>query len=257
MITALKNINGVLYVASGNTSAGGFRVSRFIGGYSFEEVAYSETGAAPYPGAIDGEGTRVLFGSQSDVPTSAPSIYAYNLQKPGLSRGLFNVFRGTSDANATVSSLIIDKYRGGDGNSFRTPLVGWHTITAGGSSGIDTADTTLDYSSANQIWWSQTYRIGQPFKITKLRMPLAQTLDTGMTVTPKIYIDSGAGSDTLTPITSASYGTGRQTIVQRPQNLVGDNDFWLEVKWAGASLCTFALPITIEYELLDVDSAYI
>ena len=261
LITALKNINGVLYVGSGNPSGVGFRISRYVGGYTFEEVAYVETGTPPYQGAVDGDSTRLLFGSSTEVPVDAPAVYSYNLQKSGVGNGIFNVFRATGDSNATVTALIIDKFRGGDGNTARTPIVGWHTTTSGGSSGIDTADPTGytdgSYNHVNQMWWSQLYRIGQPFKITKIRIPLAQPLATGMSIIPKIYIDSGAGSDTLTTIDSTNYGTSRQTVVIRPENLTGDNDFWLQLMWAGSVLCTVALPITIEYELLDVDSAYV
>ncbi|MFA7662690.1 MAG: hypothetical protein WCX88_02120, partial [Patescibacteria group bacterium] len=54
IITAIKNVNGVLYVVSGNYKTRGFRVTRFLGGYSFDEVYYSETGEPCLPGAIDG-----------------------------------------------------------------------------------------------------------------------------------------------------------------------------------------------------------
>ena len=43
LITALKNVNGVLYVWSGNAN-GGCRLSTFSGGFSFQEVWYQEDG---------------------------------------------------------------------------------------------------------------------------------------------------------------------------------------------------------------------
>ena len=260
MITAMKNINGVLYVMSGNQGTEGFRVTRFVGGYTFEQVAFVPSGISPFPGAVDGESNRLLFGSWTYVPTTSGAVHSLGLA--GLpSQSIFTpiAVRGyNGDGTITQSSTIVTALK----NSVlpRTlielfPILGVGTSTYNGLMGTSNF-TGTGYNNAPSVWWSQTYRIGQPAKITKIRIPLAQTLTSNMTVTPKIYYDSGAGSETLTTINSTNFGTNTQSVVIRPTNLTLDNDFWFELTWTGSALCVVALPITIEYELLDVDTAY-
>ena len=257
-VSAMKNIDGVLYVASGRIGSDGFRVSRFVGGYTFEEVDFYGTGAMPFPDAMDGQSNQLLFGSFTDVPVTSGCVYSRGLNNASLGMGRFIIHGASySSAVSNVTSLhLSDNWNLG----FLAPTVGWSTGASGGTvNGIDKRASN-GYGLINQMWWSQIYRIGQPFKITKIRIPLAGLLVSDNTsVVPKIYVDSGDSSSkvrTLTTINNTNFGGNTQSVTIRPQNLVGDNDFWLELKWTGSLLLTVALPITIEYELLDVDTSY-
>lgn len=108
-----------------------------------------------------------------------------------------------------------------------------------------------DYSIFPQFFNSQVYKIGQPFKITKIRIVLTQAIAANMIITPTIYTDDGGGTSyTLTTINNTNY-SGKKNIVIKPDGLTGEHNFWLELKWSGSELCVVGLPITIEYELLD------
>lgn len=249
VISSMKNANGTLYVASGDFGfpQSRFRVSRFIGGYTVEEVFYNETGAPPYPGAMDATANNLIFGGYAFAPDTAGCLFSYGLRKAALGQGLFKTARITGNAQNMATAVIA--------RGTRAPLIAFGNLFGGSTGGIDTLDGT-DYSTANQIWWSNMFRIGQPFKITKIRTPLGQAVAANMIVTPKFYMDdsvttyTGGASAGLAIINNANY-PGLKNIVMRPQNMTGDHNFYLELKWTGSALCVVNLPITIEYELVD------
>lgn len=259
-ISAMKNINGNLYIVSGNIDARGFRVSQYIGGNSIQEIFFSEDGHPSFAGAIDNNAGQLILGSDCLTPEESGCVYALGLHKPEGSSGFFNIMRSTGGTGVIVTAC---KNASSANFSLSFPWVGWSNGTAGGTNnGIDVPSTSSpDYATAPQVWWSQVYRIGKPFKITRIRIPLEQTLTSGVILTPSIYLDGGTAKRTLTDITSTNFGLQTQMINIRPTLTSGgsptaDNSFWLELKWTGTALCTVSLPITIEYELLDIDSAF-
>lgn len=256
IITALKNVDGVLYAFSGNVNAQGWRLSRHTGAYSFEEVYYSETGEPPLPGAVDGLLNRVLAGTFTTVPESDGVVTSYGLQKSSLGRGVFNVMRSTGFGSSTsVTTLSV-----ADNNEmgFMSPIIGWTQAgdgSTGASHGFDKQGT--QYNNAASVFWSQTFRIGQKFKITKVRIPLAQAVAASMILIPTIYVDDGItsytqGASTGIPIiNNTNYPNSQRNIVFRPQGATGEHNFWLELRWTGSALLTVSLPISIEYEIID------
>ena len=140
---------------------------------------------------------------------------------------------------------------------FYVPIVGWTEAgegSTGVSHGLDKQGTS--YSAAPSVWWSQVYRIGQPFKIKKIRVPLVQAVAASMTLIPKIYTDDGVGTTfTLQTVNSTNYPNSDRNIVFRSDSasaaITGKHNFWLELRWSGAALLTVNLPITIEYEVYD------
>lgn len=249
-ISAMKNIDGILYVASGRVKADGFRVSRFVGGYTFEEVAFFGTGAMPFPDAMDGQSNQLLFGSYTDVPETAGCVYSLGLNNSKLGQGIFTPHRVTyTAAISCVTSLYLsDNWNLG----FLAPTVGWTTGASGVSTnGIDVR-VASGYDNAPPVFWSQMYRIGQPFKITKIRIPLAQAVAANHILIPKIYTDDGNGTTyTLTTINNTNYPNSERNITYRLENVTGQHNFWLELRWTGSAFMTVGLPITIEYELTD------
>lgn len=256
IITALKNVNGTLYIISGNTELPGFRVSRYIGGSSIQEIGYFETGEAPYPGAVDGAAGNLVLGTYTNTPESAAVLYSLGLQKEALGKGLFSVTRSsavaTTIAPASVTA-ISPSYNGFGQNSW---LLAW---TNGGLvAGVDVPFNGT-YDTAPSVFWSQQYNIGQPFQIKRIRIPLAQQLAANMTVTAKLYFDNGTQTQTLTTINSTNFpstgpGAGMVANIKTAGDgssiLMGQNNFWLELRWTGSALCVVDLPILIDFELI-------
>jgi hypothetical protein len=248
-ISALKNVNGILYVVSGNINAQGFRVTRFIGGYTFEEVWYSETGEPCMPGAVDGILNQFLVGNYTNVPESDGCVYAKGLQKNALGGGVFNTMRCTGGNSSTVVTSVLVA----DNNefSFLGPVIGWTQAGDGSTSashGVDKQGT--DYGNANSVWWSQVYRIGQRFKINKVRIPLAQAVAANTTLTATIYTDDGSTTTALTTINDTNYPNGERFISIRPDGLTAENNFWIELKWTGSAVMTVSLPIEVDFEVI-------
>ena len=249
LITAMKNVNGVLYVVSGNYKTKGFRVTRFIGGYSFEEVFYSETGEPCLQGAIDAVLNRVVFGSHTTVPESDGCVYAIGLQKKALSQsGLFNIMRATGGTSSTSVTAVgfVDATQMG----FYAPIIGWTQAgegSTGVSHGLDKQGTA--YNNAPSHIWTNTTRVGERFKVTKIRIPLAQAIGANMTIVPTLYFDDGTTTQTLKTIDNTNY-PGKKVIVLRPNAATGENNFWLGLKFTGSALCTVNLPITIDFDII-------
>lgn len=251
-VSAMKNINGVLYIASGNRYFGGFRVSRYVGGTTFEEIAYIPEGQPPKAGAMLGSAERLIFGSAS--------VYSLGLSNSAVSRGLFKFGVSTNDALGDVYALA---FHGVNSFSDQGIVASWYDV-AGGSfpAGIDIINpnrsivSSASYSLVPQHWASQIYRVGTPFKITKVRIPLFQPLTSTMTLTAKIFTDGFTNNTTIGTITSARYGLVSQMITLRPQNLVGDHSFYLQLEWSGTSQCIVSLPVIVEFEEIDIDTAF-
>lgn len=248
IITAMKNVNGILYTVSGNLNAQGFRICRFIGGYQFQELWYSETGEPCLPGAVDAVLNRFIFGTHTNIPEDGGIAYSVGLQKDGLGNGVFGIMRASGSTTSTTVTTVAsaDNYELG----FNSPIIGW-TQAGDGSTGVSHALNVQGavYNNANPIWWSQLFRIGEQFKITKITITTSTAIGANMTITPKIYLDDGSRSETLQTINSTNYN-GLRRVVYKP-TISGFTNFWLELKWTGSALLTVDLPIKIEYELID------
>lgn len=262
MITGLKNLNGVLYIVSGSPFITGFRLTRYIGGNSFEEVYYSEDGIAPLQGAIIATGQRLLFGSKHSIGNAnGGCVYSWGLQKSSLGRGIFIPY-GTTGGEFVSSLSFPDSRSINLGFGFNTPTIGW--AGNGPTYGLDMVliagasqyPGTIYYSSE---WQSQIYKIGQPFKIKKIYIPTPIGINT--IITPTVYTDFRSNSYPLTAITSGGDfgGTQKGSLgllqILQGENITGDGDFHLVLIWSdgsggGGTDGTIGLPITIEYELL-------
>lgn len=251
LITSMKNVNGILYVASGNINARGFRMSRFAGGYSVEEIYVSAVGEPPLPGAIDGVLDQILIGNHTTIPESDGCVH-------GIVKGkIFNMMRATGGTSSTNVTAVL--FADNEEMGFDSPIIGWTQAGEGSTSvshGLDKQGTA--YNNAPSVWWSPLYRIAKQFKIQKIRIPLTQALAANMTLTAKIYTDDGTGTTfTYTAITSTNFPTypNNQNIRLRADangvSPTGYNNFWLELKWTGSALLTVGLPIEITLEIID------
>lgn len=264
IITGLKNINGVLYIASGNHTLGastpGFRISQYIGGYSIKEVGYWEHGYPPYPSGLDGNANRLLIGSSSNFTYNSGCVYSLGLQSAALGQGLFGVMQvkqGLSVATALCMST--------DGSLVRNqPMVAWKSLASG--SGLDYPGTTYNNSLNPQMWQSQMFRIGQPFRILGMRVPFGQAMAANMTVIPTICVDDNStnytgnltgalGNTVLTPslptFNNTTFPSGERLANINISGVEGYQNFYLDFKWSGSALLTINLPIIIYVETID------
>ncbi len=259
IITAMKNVNGVLYLFSGmlmSTSnvdavfSPGFRVTRYVGGSTFQDVHYSEHGFPPLPGAVEGDAERLLFGCATKVPSIGSGgvgkacVFSLGLQKSALGRGLFTVFSGYDTHQITALMFGHTAF----GMRKLHPVIGMGDLDPA-LAAPDTGYVMMPsdvYTNTEQMFWSSMFRIGQPFQITKIRIPLAQEMAGDQGFAPAIYMDDGvASTGTIVNVNPTNY-QGKRNIVIRPNALTGEHNFWLEIRWTGSSLCVVGLPITIE-----------
>lgn len=237
LITAMKNVNGTLYVWSGYAT-GGCRLSRFIGGYSFEEVWYSEDTYPPLQSAVDAEMNRIVWGSATTYPESSASVFSYGSRSAAVGNGVHNILKSTSSgSNQLVTSV---KYIQTTAFGTREPIVGWKDDS---SQGLDKKSTTYGVS----VFRSDVFRIGKPFQIKRIFLPLGQAVAANMTATVKAYTDNGSSNTTIATINSTNYANSERNIVLYP-SVNGYHDFFIEIRLSGTALLTFALPIRIELE---------
>lgn len=244
IITALLNSNGVLYTFSGQLGLRGTRICRFVGGYSFEQVAYIEEAFPPSQAAVDGFLNRVVFGSRiTTYVDRGGSVFSIGSKKSAISNEIFSIM-GCSPTDASTAITCLGFFEQA-GTGVQRMITGWNI---GGSTGG--SNNGLDRQNGQNIAYfsSQKYRLGQPFKITKVRFPLVEASGSN-NIIPTFYIDNSTTTTTLTSINSTSY-PNQQTVVLRPENLTGRHTFQLEIKW-DSSTTPISLPITIEGEFLE------
>lgn len=257
LITAIKNVNGVLYIASGNYNQYGCRISRYVGGYSIKEVAYYESAIPPFQGAMDGTANNLIFGSTTDIPEQAGAVYSVGLHKGGITNGNFKIMRASGNGSSVfVSSLALSHQTG---FTMVDPWIGWSDGNTGSGTTNGMDSVSENFSANASVWRSQLYNIGQPFQIKRIRIPLAQTIAAGVTIVPKLYFDNATTSQALTTINSTNFpttGPGAGLIANIKtagdgSNIVfGQQNFSLELKWSGTVLSTVDLPILIEYDII-------
>ena len=242
LISALEIVNGELWVFSGNPGSIGCRVSRHIGGYSFEEIAYFEDSHPPLAGATDSIVNRVIFGGFTSSMGNYGCLYAIGSRVSKVTQGLFNIMRsstGTSNGVAATSCLIPEN------TDFTNPvyLLGWRD---GNEFGIDRNATT--YGDAK--FQSEVFKIGKPFEVELIRIPVNQALAANMTVIVKIVVDQESTSTTVSTINSTNYSGSERFIEIRP-SVRGKHDFFLEFDWSGTELISLNLPIEVHGRIIE------
>ena len=247
-VTALLNVNGVLYAWLGNAQ-GGTRVVRFAGGYSWDEVAFIEDAYPPFQGAVDHWMNKVVWGSNSIYPEASACVWSVGSKNKVLGNGnpLHNILRTTSTGSTPLATAL--KYVQQSSNIIRQPIVGWKDASA---QGIDKVTTGLNSNSPN-VFRSQVFKIGKPFQLMRMRICLTNAIASGVTITPTFYTDELSSNVAATTINNTNY-PGNKNIVQRLSNsstmIKGQHSFILELRWTGSTLAGVTLPIVIEGELL-------
>lgn len=234
LITAVLNVNGVLWVASGSAK-GGCRISKYVGGYHSQQVFYDPHMLPPLQGAFAHLLNRVVFGSAVDYPANYGLVTAIGSSSIG-GQPVHGILKASSaGANSYITCLA---YVQNDSLEKLAPIVGWTDDTTAG--GIDKLSTTYGTS----IFRSEMYRIGEPFRIEEIIIPSSTVMASNITITPKVYVDDGSSSVTLKVINNTNFAS-RRIIKLASKKVIGQHNFFLELTWSGSALCTLALPIII------------
>jgi len=241
LATALMNVNGRLYIWSGNAVAG-CRLSEYIGGDSISEIAFIEDGQPPMAGATDACGGRLIWPISTSTPEASVSVLGYGSKNNNLPKVIHNIARTTSAGTSGICTALKAVQQGAATQQI--------VIGSGDGSGyqIDKYSTTATYDS---IWRSQIYTIGSKFTIEKIRIPLGAALAANMSLVCKIYYDDSVATKTLTTINTTNFTTGTRKIIFNQQDILDSsitpqNNFFIELSWAG----TVKLPIIFPIEVL-------
>lgn len=126
LATAAKNVNGSVYIWTGNAQ-NGVRLSLYNGGVSVRELVYQEEGLPPLAGAVDALGNRVVWGGSATYPSIGAYVFAYGSKRADLPAGLHNISSSTVAGDDTLA----DSYASSNINTS-------FTIKMDGTANIDT-----------------------------------------------------------------------------------------------------------------------
>lgn len=244
LVTAVLNVNGQLFVWSGNAQSG-VRVSRYIGGETLAEVVYLEDGVPPFAGAVDALGSRLAWGGFTTYPESSASVLAYGSKNDSLPKGVHNIARSTSTgATQNVNSL---KFIQQASNITPRIVMGWGDET---SKGLDKLSTTATF---NSVFRCKPFNINKRFILKKMIIPLAGLIDANTTITVKVYMDDASDSTTLPTINNTNYPSKRKAVFGAGDlaDAVGYNNFYIQIAWTGTTSMPVLLPIDILVDIND------
>lgn len=241
LVTALLNVNGILYCWSGNAS-NGVRLSKYIGGETIQEVAYQEEGVPPFAGAVDALGSRLVWGAFTSYPESSASVMAYGSKVENLPKGLHNIIRTTSSGSTQNATSL--RYVQQASSVAPRLVVGWND---GSAKGLDKLSTTATF---NDVWRGKVFNINERFVLKKLIIPLAGAVDANTSITVKIYLDDASSSVTLTTINNTNYPSKRKILYKAGELLTanGENNFFIQISWAGTTNMPVLLPIRMKID---------
>lgn len=260
VISALLNVNGTLYIFSGVGLQRGTRVSRYLGGFSFEQIAYLNSTFPPLPGAVYHIGNRIFVGGQQVFPLDGEStnsldigaVFSVGANDSRITNGVFApVAVGTANTDSLVTAV------GPQGAFFSgtrlvLPLTGWKNSSVSGAIAcFEPSTTTADWFF---MFRGPMQEIGQKFRIDEVRLTLTKAVTSNTpSISAYVYLDGLTSRVALDTINNTNFA-GKRTILLRPRNPVfGLNDYFIELNCQDASTSTLhgsLLPITVQGEVL-------
>lgn len=249
--TALLNNRGQLYIFSGSRSVG-FRVSRYVGGYSFEDLDFFEEGHSPFAGAVDAYGGRIAFGSNVTDPTNAGVVYTLGYKNPRLpSMARHSIVRTSSTQSGEAVTAM--KYAQQASAAFPRVVTGWAASSS--EYGLD----KLLSAASNSVFRSEVFTVERPFKVNRLRFALSAQVGANTTIVPKIYFDGASTAKTLTTVNSTNYPNSEWVIHYKADEIeaattagyIGQHNFFIEFTMTGSDWNQILLPVEIEVTTLE------
>jgi hypothetical protein len=241
LVTASLNVNGPIYIWSGNAQ-NGVRLSKYTGGESVSEIVYQEEGLPPLAGAVDALGNRIVWGGFTTNPEAGSCVWAWGSKDARLPVGLHNVSRTSSTgATPTITAL---KYVLQSSNVTPKLVTAW---LDGTTRGLDQYSTTATLDS--NIRW--LFNTGNKGDIKEIKIPLGGAVAANTTITPTLYFDDFSTSKALTVINNTNYPSKRKIIYKGTElkDTTFSNNFGLEFTFTGTNPLPIGLPITIDVDI--------
>ena len=250
--TALLNHNGHLYIWSG--ASRGCRVSVYEGGYSARTLGIVQEGAPPFAGAVAAIGERIMWGSYTDYPFDSASVFAMGY-KDKFDTAIHNIINTDSVENNTqvVTCLRHFEQASGSDSSLDDPLliVGWGDNTGANGFGLDKKSNNSANAAEIRFLY---YKVGRPFRIDEVVIPLGEAITTNHTLVVTVYYDDGSTTEALTTINSTNFTASERRVRLRPADTNRGNDnFTIGLKWTGTRQLAVTLPIIIKGTTFDED----
>ena len=243
LVTAIKNINGSVYVWSGSAT-GGYRVRKYLGGQYFQDVCAIEDGAPPFQGAVDSARGKIYWGSNTTYPKDTASVFSYG-STGKISMGLHNVAISTATgANKRVTALKVVEQNGG--------------LVMG--VGSDTEKQLEKYSATaplGSVFRTMVFPVNRKFEVKKIRLSLGAGVTADSTIVTKVFVDDGSdsetlddgsASETLKEINATNYANNER-IIELSSTKIGNNNFFIEFTWSGTAPLPILLPIQVEFNI--------
>lgn len=241
LVTASKNVNGVIHLWSGN-AVNGVRVSRYLGGQAVQDICYQEEGLPPLAGAVDALGNRIVWGGFSTNPSTGAVVYAYGSKDSRLPQGLHNICKTSSSGTSPLTTAV--KYIQQNSNITPKVVPAW---TDGTGSGIDQYSTSATLASVMRF----LINTGQKFELKKIMVPFGGAVASGVTITPTVYIDDLSTNKVLTVVNNTNYSGKRKLVISDTElkDTLAINNIVLEFAWTGTVPLPIGFPIQVEIDL--------
>lgn len=207
---------------------------------------YQTTNATKYVVVVEVESTGSLYchlGTDTSSPTHGGNLVTYNSGFTASSTKDLAFYVNTTGALPNVTAL---KYVQQSSNITPKIVLAWRYESA---QGIDQYSTTATLNS--KIRWM--FNLGSKFDITRVYIPLAGAVASGVTITPTLYFDDLSSNKILSTINNTNY-SGKRKVTYKGTELkdcTGYNNFILEIAYTGTVPLPVALPIKIEIDIKD------
>lgn len=239
--TALLNVNGLIYVWSGN-GQNGFRISRYTSGESVSDIALFEEGFPPFATAVDAIGNKVIWGGTTTTPALTACVWSFGSKDSRLPTGIQNIIRTTSAGTTPIVTAL--KYVQQSSNIQPKAVVAWRDGT---TRGIDQYSATGTLGSV--LRW--TFQIGRKFNVMRMRVPFGGAVAANTQIVPTFYFDDLSSNQSVTTINNTNFPGSRKVIYKAPElkNFIGENNCTLEFAWGSTNPLPIAFPIELEIDV--------
>lgn len=246
---AIINKNGELYIFAGDLVQG-YMLLKYAGGYSFTSLFRTSIGYTPFPGAVDIDGNRIMWGSNHSLPQNGASIFALGYRDGRLgSTQIHNIAQSSSTSSrSNFEDCSITALKRALQNEGLPVIVGQIGYNGSPTYGIDSWDqTALNYG----IFMSEMFTLGARFSIDKIRIPLSKSVASGTEIDTYLVTDGPQVTTLVRSIVNSTHA-GKLQIVLYP-NVVGNYSFLVEFVFrnSGGLGPSVLLPVTIEGTILD------
>jgi hypothetical protein len=245
LITALRVVNGTMYIFTGDATTQRAQVRYYAGGFS-TAVAATYNGFPSLPGAVTTRKERLVFGTQMDTNqgNNVNAVLALGSEDGRLIKKTALHSIASIPGSGQVSALAF--------------ILPGKSVVIGASTALFKNDQTVTIAATGataQIdWSSMRYKIGRPFQVIGYSFARAG-YETTYSIQPYITTDDGT-SWRGTTVSTANYGTTKRIVYKfNPASTdgipYGANDVQIEFEWVDGLPEAILLPITILVDILD------